>query len=531
MAIEITVPNLGESVTEATVATWLKKPGEAVEADEPIVELETDKATLEIPAPRAGVLGEILVEEGQDVEVGATLGRIEEGEPEEEAEEEGGGAGEEEARSEEEEARSEEEKAKAKSSETEKPTGKKGRARKAKAEAAAVPEGEERRGKRPEDVRAAERPVAPSREMSAGRGRTPAPPAMEAPVDLDPTGIPRSGPEGRVTIDDLQSFFEEASQEAVERSGPAVRKLIADHGLDPTDIPATGREGRITKEDVLTFLAGARSAEDVTRKGDGGQAAPEPRRRREPAPPEEGEEARRVESAGTRAEERVKMSRIRRTIAARLKEAQNTAAILTTFNDVDMSAVMMLRSRLRDEFEEKHGVRLGFMSFFVKAAVQALKELPEANAQIEDEEIVYRYYYDIGVAVSTEAGLKVPVIRACDRKSFAEIETELADLAERAREGTIKLEEMEGGTFSITNGGVFGSLLSTPLLNYPQSAILGLHRIEERPVVIDGEVGVRPMMYLALSYDHRLIDGRESVGFLKRIKHLIEDPQRLMLEV
>jgi len=490
MAIDITVPNLGESVTEATVASWLKQTGDPVEADEPVLELETDKATLEIPAPRSGVLSEILVEEGEDVEVGATLGRIEEGEVE-----------------------SRGEKAAAAAEETDEEAGE---AAAADAEAKAAEAPAER-----------EEPAPPrSRERTAAAGE-PSATRQDAALGLDPTGIPRSGPDGRVTLDDLQSFFEDASREAVERSGPAVRKLIAEHGLDPADIPATGREGRITKEDVLNFLSAARESGDTPAQaeesaGDGrgvsGQAAA--------AAP-----GRRRDGAAERAEERVKMSRIRRTIAARLKEAQETAAILTTFNDVDMSAVMRLRSRLRDEFEEKHGVRLGFMSFFVKAAVQALKEFPEVNAQIDGEEIVYRYYYDIGVAVSTDAGLKVPVIRGCDRKGFAEIEEELTDLAERARDGRIKLEEMEGGTFSITNGGVFGSLLSTPLLNFPQAAILGLHRIEERAVVIEGEVEVRPMMYLALSYDHRLIDGRESVTFLKRIKGLIEDPERLMLEV
>lgn len=489
MAIDITVPNLGESVTEATVATWLKKTGEAVEADEPVLELETDKATLEIPAPRSGVLSEILVEEGADVEVGATLGRIEEGEA-------GSGA--------------------AQHAEGEE-TAEDGEA----AEVAADEEPAE-----VEAHRSAQRAPSRSRERSGAAGKAGAS-REAASVDLDPTGIPRSGPDGRVTIDDLQSFFEEASQEAVERSGPAVRKLIAEHGLDPAEIPATGREGRITKEDVLNFLAAAREIEAAGRRGkegdgDGrGKVVKPSVRAAEPAPAATGE----------RSEERVKMSRIRRTIAARLKEAQETAAILTTFNDVDMSAVMELRSRLRADFEERHGVRLGFMSFFVKAAVQALKEFPEVNAQIDGEEIIYKHYYDIGVAVSTDAGLKVPVIRACDRKTFAEIESELADLAERARDGSIELEEMEGGTFSISNGGVFGSLLSTPLLNYPQSAILGLHRIEERAVVIDGEVEVRPMMYLAVSYDHRLIDGRESVAFLKRIKGLIEDPERLLLEV
>lgn len=514
MAIDIKVPNLGESVTEATVASWLKKAGDAVEADEPVVELETDKATLEIPAPQSGVIGEILVEEGEDVEVGATLGRIEEGEATE-------------PKAAERPERKEEKAHEEKRAEAE--------AREGAPEAEAVEEAEDEEqdegGRAEEATSGAQKSAARSRERTAARGKAAEARGTEATVELDPTGIPRSGPGGRVTIDDLQSFFEDASQEAVERSGPAVRKMIADHGLDPADIPATGPGGRITKEDVLHFLASARDAERAApsqqerERGDGAGARAEREARRASAPAPE--RARQSE----RREERVKMSRIRRTIASRLKEAQETAAILTTFNDVDMGAVMDLRARLRDEFEEKHEVRLGFMSFFVKAAVQALKEFPEVNAEIEDEEIVYKHYYDIGVAVSTDAGLKVPVIRGCDGKTFAEIESELADLAQRARDGSIKLEEMEGGTFSITNGGVFGSLLSTPLLNYPQSAILGLHRIEDRAIVVEGEILVRPMMYVALSYDHRLVDGRESVSFLKRIKELIEDPERLMLGV
>lgn len=458
MAVEIVVPNLGESVAEATVATWLKKQGQAVAADEVVLELETDKATLEIPAPAGGVLSEILVQEGEDVEVGATLGRIEES-----------------------------------------------------AEAAVAPAASEAK---PAESAASE----PAGEVPAPAA-TPAAAASAAP-GLDPAAVPRSGPGGTVTLEDLQSFFARASQDAVERSGPAVRKLIADHGLDPAEIAASGRDGRITKEDVLSFLS----------KGSpvGGPApaaaptAPAARPAR-PAPP--------LRPAGERREERVRMSRLRRTIAARLKEAQNTAAILTTFNEVDMSGVMDLRKRYRELFEQKHGVRLGIMSFFVKAVVGALKEMPQVNASIDGDEIVYKYYYDIGIAVSTDTGLKVPVIRDADRKSFAELEREIAELAAKARDGSLSLEEMEGGTFSISNGGVFGSLLSTPILNPPQSAILGLHKIEERPVVIDGQIVVRPMMYLAMSYDHRMIDGRESVTFLVRLKELIENPDRLMLDV
>ncbi len=458
MAIDIVVPDLGESITEGTVSVWLKKPGDSVAADETLLELETDKATLEIPSPAAGVLSEILVQEGEDVAIGALLGRIEAG------------------------------------------------------TVATV-------GEAPPEAPVAEAPAArPAPVEPVPAAPAPAPavvvaaPIATAPDGLDPASMARSGPGGRVTLQDLQAFFGEASREAVERSGPAVRKLIADHGLDPAEIPATGRDGRITKENVLDFLSGA-----AERAAPPAAAAPRP--------------AEKAPASGDRREERVKMSRLRRTIAARLKEAQNTAAILTTFNEVDMSAIIALRKRYRDAFEEKHGIRLGFMSFFVKAVVSALKEMPEVNASLDGDYVVYKHYYDIGMAVSTDSGLKVPVIRDCHYKSFAEIERDIADLAARARDGSLALEEMEGATFSITNGGVFGSLLSTPILNPPQSAILGLHKIQERAVVIDGEVQVRPMMYLAMSYDHRLVDGRESVTFLVRVKELIEDPDRLMLDV
>jgi len=448
MAIDIVVPNLGESVTEGTIAVWLKKPGESVAADETLLELETDKATLEIPSPAAGVLSEVLVAEGEDVAIGALLGRIEAG------------------------------------------------ATAAKPQTAEEPTVE---------VEPAEAPAA------AAEAAVAAPLATDSGAPgLDPGNVPRSGPGGQVTLGDLQAFFEQASREAVEKSGPAVRKLIADHGLDPAQISAGGKDGRITKEDVLDFLAGAPAPVASAPAGS-------------PTPPRA--------STGERRDERVKMSRLRRTIATRLKEAQNTAAILTTFNEVDMSEVMALRKRYRDLFEEKHGVRLGFMSFFVKAVVGALQEMAQVNASIDGDHFVYHHYYDIGMAVSTEAGLKVPVVRDCDKKSFAQIEKDIADLAARARDGSLSLEEMEGGTYSITNGGVFGSMLSTPILNPPQSAILGLHKIQERAIVIDGEIQVRPMMYLAMSYDHRIIDGRESVTFLVRVKEFIENPDRLMLDV
>ncbi|MHC4471711.1 MAG: 2-oxoglutarate dehydrogenase complex dihydrolipoyllysine-residue succinyltransferase [Planctomycetota bacterium] len=394
MTIEIKVPDLGESVFEATVTAWLKKPGDRVAADEPLFEIDTDKATLEVPAPAAGVLAEILAEEGADVEVGTVVGRL--------------------------------------------------------SDAVAKP------------------PATPEAEP-------------------DPT--PAAPAEPRV--------------------GPAARRLIAEHGLEAAAIPGTGRGGRITKGDVVAYLA---ALEEVPAEPAPAPAAPAPTR----APGRE---------------ERVRMSRKRRTIAARLKEAQNTAAILTTINEIDMSAVVALRRRYRGPFEERHGVRLGFMSFFVKAVVEALREMPQVNASIDGDDLVYHHYYDIGMAVSTDTGLTVPVLRDCDIKSFAEIERQIVDLAERARDGQLTLDELTGGTFSITNGGVFGSLLSTPILNPPQSAILGLHKIMDRPVVVEGVVEVRPMMYVALSYDHRVVDGRESVTFLIRIKDAIEDPERLMLEI
>jgi len=409
MATDIVVPTLGESVTEATVAQWLKKAGEAVAADEPLVELETDKVTLEVNAASAGVLTEVLANEGDNVEVGAILGRIDEG-----------------------------------------------------AKPAKAPE------------------TAPEKAGEPA-ARRPAREAAEAPAAAGP---------------------------AAEALSPAVRKLIDENRLDPGQIRGSGKDGRILKEDVLRAL-------------ESGAAAPAE---------EAAEEARAPVEAGPR-EERVRMTRLRRRIAERLKEAQNTAAMLTTFNEVDMSAVMSLRSTYRDSFEKKHGVRLGFMSFFTKAAIAALKELPAVNAEIDGDEIVYKNHYDIGIAVSAPQGLVVPVLRDADRLGFAEIEKTIADLGRKARDGKLSIEEMTGGTFTITNGGVFGSLLSTPILNPPQSGIMGLHKIEQRPVAVNGAVEVRPMMYTALSYDHRLIDGREAVTFLVRVKAYIEDPQRLLLDL
>ncbi len=413
MATQIVVPALGESVTEATVSKWLKSAGDAVVMDEPLVELETDKITLEVPAASAGVLGAIEVAEGQTVEVGAVLGQIE-----------------------------------------------------AAGSAAAPPSA----------------PPAPS----------PPPPEPEP----------------------------AASPEAPQALSPAVRKLVEEHALDPAQIAGTGKDGRLTKGDVLAHFAGSADAD--------GDAAPAPAPAATPAP--DPAAARVAPFPAAAREERVPMTRLRQRIAERLKEAQNTAAMLTTFNEVDMSAVIAVRARLREAFEKRHGVRLGFMSFFVKAAVVALKEVPAVNAEVDGTDIVYKNHYDIAVAVGTEQGLVVPVLRDADALSFAGIEAGIADLSARAREGRLSMEDLTGGTFTVTNGGVYGSLLSTPILNPPQSGILGMHKIEKRPVVVEDEMTVRPMMYLALSYDHRIVDGREAVTFLVRIKECIEDPERILLE-
>jgi 2-oxoglutarate dehydrogenase E2 component (dihydrolipoamide succinyltransferase) len=417
MSTEIVVPALGESVTEATVAQWLKKVGDKVSRDEPLVELETDKVTLEVNAAADGVLEEILADAGATVEVGAKLGIL------------GSGDG------------------------------------------------------------AAAAPAAPAKSEPAA----PAPKA-EAP----------------------------AAAEAEEAIMPAARKLIEENGLDAAAIKGTGKGGRITKEDVLAHLsqraqpatggngaAGAGTVIEIpafTRP----EGAPRPQKDRE---------------------ERVRMSKLRKTIATRLKQAQNTAAMLTTFNEVDMSALMATRAQYKDSFEKKHGVKLGFMSFFVKACITALKELPAVNAEIDGDEIVYKNYYDIGVAVGTPQGLVVPVVRDADRLSFAEVEKTIGELGRKARDGKLSMADLTGGTFTISNGGVYGSLMSTPILNPPQSGILGMHKIQERPVAIGGKVEVRPMMYLALSYDHRIIDGREAVTFLVRVKECLEDPQRILLDI
>jgi len=431
MTVEIKVPALGESVTEATVAQWFKAPGEAVAEDEPLVELETDKVTLEVPAPATGRLGEIRVPEGENVEIGSVLGLIEEG---------------------------------------------------VAGTAAAPP-----------PAKPAAEPLAPAAPPAVAAA--PVPPGAPAPVAAPPAPAP-------------------AVAEPV--LSPAVRKLIAEHGLDPAALRGSGKGGRLTKEDVLAAVE-ARAAKPVP--------PPPPRPAPAAPPPPSGP---RPEAAR---EERVRMTRLRRRIAERLKEAQNTAAILTTFNEADMTAAMALRKRYRDAFEKKHGVRLGFMSMFVKAAIAALKDVPAANAEIDGEDIVYKNYYHIGVAVGSPQGLVVPVLRDADAMSFAEIEAAIGALAAKARDGKLAIEDLVGGTFTISNGGIYGSLLSTPILNPPQAGILGMHKIQERPMVVAGRIEARPMMYLALSYDHRVIDGREAVTFLVRVKESIEDPERLMLDV
>ena len=575
MATDIVVPTLGESVTEATVAQWLKQPGDAVAVDEPLVELETDKVTLEVNASAAGVLSEVIAGEGENVEVGALLGRIGEGEgaapaPKSEA------------------PKSEEPKTEAPKAEASK-----------QEEPAAAPSAGGGNGqamdvvvptlgesvteatvakwlKQPGEAAAADEPLveletdkvtlevnAPAAGalqsiaaeegatvevgallgvFSAGAGGAAAPakapetaqasakaeapqaaPDAPAPAaatggakDLDPAAAQRTG--GKITKADLMAFLEGA---AVGDLGPAVRKMIEENGLDPAIIPASGKDGRLTKEDVINFMEGKTQPLAAPTKAAAAKAPPAPAAATAAS-------AAPAAAAGKR-EERVRMPKLRQTIARRLKEAQNTAAMLTTFNECDMSAVMALRSQYKDAFEKKHGVKLGFSSFFTKAVVGALQELPAVNARIDGDEIVYNHFYDIGMAVSTPNGLMVPVMRDCDQKSFAEIEKSLGELAAKGRDGKISMDEMQGGTFTITNGGVFGSMMSTPILNMPQSAILGLHKIQQRPVAVDGKVDIRPMMYLALSYDHRIIDGREAVTFLVRVKEAIEDPQRLLI--
>jgi 2-oxoglutarate dehydrogenase E2 component (dihydrolipoamide succinyltransferase) len=400
MAKEIRVPALGESVTEATISKWFKKEGEAVKADEPLVELETDKVTVEVPAPAGGKLASISAKAGTTVNVGALLGAI-------------------------------------------------------------------------EDAAAAAKPAEAPAPKKAEPVAAPAPVAKaEAPLS------------------------------------PAVRKIVEEQKIDPATVVGTGKDGRILKGDLLSAPAPVAAP------------APAPVVARAPSP-----------GADASREERVRMSRLRQTIARRLKDAQNVAAMLTTFNEVDMTAVMALRNQYKDVFEKKHGVKLGFMSFFVKAVIQALKEIPAVNAEIDGEDIVYKNYYHVGVAVGTDKGLVVPVLRDADHLSFAGIEKTIAEYGRKARDGQLQIADMQGGTFTISNGGVYGSLMSTPILNAPQSGILGMHKIQERPMAINGQVVIRPMMYLALSYDHRIVDGKEAVTFLVRVKEGLEDPQRALLDL
>jgi len=429
MAIDIKVPTLGESVTEATLAKWFKKAGEAVAVDEPLCELETDKVTVEVSAPASGVLAELAVDEGATVAVGTVIGRLNEG-----------GAA----------------------------------AAKAPAAAKAAP---------------AATPAAPKAEAKA--------PPKAAPASSGPAMSP----------------------------SPAAGKMMKERGLAENDVAGSGRRGQVLKEDVLAAEARPKAEPAPAAASTSVAYAPSvpaiaPQQMRLPSAP--NDESR---------EERVRMTRLRQTIARRLKDAQNTAAMLATFNDVDMSAVMAMRNQYKDLFEKRHGVKLGFMSFFVKACIQALKEIPAVNAEIDGADVIYKNYYHIGVAVGTEKGLVVPVVREADRMNLAEIEAKIADFGRRARDGKLSIDEMQGGTFTISNGGVYGSLMSTPILNAPQSGILGMHKIEDRAVVRNGQIVIRPMMYLALSYDHRIVDGREAVTFLVRVKECLEDPQRFVLEL
>ena len=429
---EIRVPTLGESVTEATIGKWFKKPGDPVAVDEPLVELETDKVTIEVPAPAAGVLGEIAAKDGETVAVGALLGQITEG-------------------------------------------------------AAGAP--------------------APTKATPVPTGRPDQKTATTAPINA-------ADEEPRLRVPPKADGAPQSKLPADTPLAPSVRKLATETGIEPATVPGSGKDGRVTKGDMLAAIERAAAAPTPVAQSAAAVQA------RAPSPPDDASR-----------EERVKMTRLRQTIARRLKEAQSTAAMLTTFNEVDMSAVMAMRNEYKELFEKKHGTKLGFMGFFVRACVQALKEVPAVNAEIDGTDIVYKNYYHIGVAVGTERGLVVPVIRDCDHKSLAEIEKAIAEFGRRARDGTLKLEDMQGGTFTISNGGVYGSLMSTPILNAPQSGILGMHKIQERPVVIDGKIEARPMMYLALSYDHRIVDGREAVTFLVRVKEVLEDPGRLVLDL
>lgn len=441
MAHEIRVPTLGESIVEATVGKWLKQVGEPVKSGEALVELETDKVTVEVAAEADGVLAEVLHQEGDNVSVGDVLGRL---------------------------------------------------------VPAGAAQGDGAAQTAPQPAQAAPQPQPAPQPAQA---LTPAPPPAQATPQTEPQPTQAAPAERRGAV----------------RATPVAQRMAAANQIDLRGLTGSGPGGMVTKEDIAAHLDRAPS-----------QAAPQPAPAPAPARPSAPAPAAPVAPAGP--EERIRMSRRRRTIAQRLVEAQHTAAMLTTFNEVDMSAVMALRKRRGEEFQKRHGIKLGFMSFFVKAVVGALKTQPLLNAEIQGDEIVIKRYYDIGIAVATEEGLVVPVLRGADRLSFAAIERGIAELAEKARNGTLSLSELQGGTFTITNGGVFGSLLSTPILNAPQVGILGMHAIKERPVAVNGQVEIRPMMYLALSYDHRIVDGSEAVRFLVHVKELIEDPERLLLE-
>ena len=443
MAIEIKVPTLGESVADATVARWIKSTGDAVRADEPVVELETDKVTLEVPAPAAGTLGEIMAAEGAVVEVGAGLAMLNEG-----------------------------------------------AAPAAKAEA----------------------PETAAKEMAA----------KETPAKQEQAKVPAAS-----TAAPAPAAQPATAPKSDMPLSPAVRRLVAENNINPAMIAGTGVDGRLTKADILAHMKGGSSAAPVSAASPVCAGTPVSTPPAQPAAAPR--QTPRAEDAAR--EERVPMSKLRKVIASRLKAAQNNAAMLTTFNEIDMTALMALRSDYRQDFETTHGIRLGFMGVFVLAAVQALREFPAVNAEIDGGDIIYKNYYNVGVAVGTPQGLVVPVVRDAGDMGLADIETIIGDFGARARNGKITPDEMAGGTFTISNGGVYGSLMSTPILNPPQSGILGMHKIEKRPIVVDDAIVIRPMMYLALSYDHRIIDGREAVSFLSRIKDMVEDPRRLLLGV
>jgi 2-oxoglutarate dehydrogenase E2 component (dihydrolipoamide succinyltransferase) len=429
MTTEIRVPTLGESVTEATIGKWFKAAGDPIAVDEPLVELETDKVTIEVPAPSAGTLAEIAAKEGETVEVGALLGSIAEG----------------------------------------------------------------------------------SGKASPAKKAEPAKPAEEKPQAVSQAaGAAAAGSTGEAAAKTSRIAGQEPVEERAMPPAPSAAKLMAEKNVSAGQVEGSGKRGQILKADVLEALS----------KGAASQPAEAPREARAPSP-----------AADQVGEERVRMTKLRQTIARRLKDAQNVAAMLTTFNEVDMSAVMALRAKYKDIFEKKHGVKLGFMGFFTKAVTHALKEIPNVNAEIDGTDIIYKNYCHIGVAVGTDRGLVVPVVRDADRMGIAEIEKEIGRLGVAARDGKLSVADMQGGTFTISNGGVYGSLMSTPILNAPQSGILGMHKIQERPMAVGGQVVIRPMMYLALSYDHRIVDGKEAVTFLVRVKESLEDPERLVLDL